>query len=80
MLLLALGLLFLYMGLVDDVGDESLGELFGLNVKPLKPELIISIGRKHWASGLKVEVTSRSALLSSGESCLVSEYRICVMT
>lgn len=68
------GLLFLlYMGLVDDVGDESLGELFGLNVKPFKDELIISIGRKHCASGLNVEVTSRSALLSSGESCFCSE-------
>lgn len=41
------GLLFLYMGLVDDVGDESLGELFGLKVNPFKDELIISIGRKH---------------------------------
>lgn len=40
-------LLFLYIGLVDDVGDESLGELLGLNVKPLKDELRISIGRKH---------------------------------
>lgn len=70
------GLLFLYMGLVDEVGDESLGELFGLKVNPFKDELIISIGRKHWASGLKVEVTSRSALLSSGESCFCSEYRI----
>lgn len=77
---LAPGLLFLYMGLADDVGDESLGEPFGLNVKPFSDELMISMGRKHWASGLKVEVTSRSALLSSGESCLVSEYRIYVMT
>lgn len=41
------GLLFLYMGLVDDVGDESLGELFGLNVNPFSDELMISIGRKH---------------------------------
>lgn len=67
------GLLFLYIGLVDDVGEESLGELFGLNVKPFKDELRISMGRKHWASGLKVVVTSRSALLSSGESCFCSE-------
>lgn len=41
------GLLFLYMGLIDDVGDESLGEPFGLNVNPFKDELSISIGRKH---------------------------------
>lgn len=41
------GLLFLYMGLFDDVGDESLGELLGLNVNPFNDELIISIGRKH---------------------------------
>lgn len=41
------GLLFLYMGLVDEVGDESLGELLGLNVNPFNDELIISIGRKH---------------------------------
>lgn len=41
------GLLFLYMGLVDEVGDESLGELLGLKVNPLRDELIISIGRKH---------------------------------
>lgn len=67
------GLLFLYIGLVDDVGEESLGELFGLSVKPHKDELRISIGRKHCASGLKVVVTSRSALLSSGESCFCSE-------
>jgi len=67
------GLLFLYIGLIDDVGDESFGEPFGLNVKPFKDELNISIGRKHWASGLNVDVTSRSALLSSGESCFCSE-------
>lgn len=41
------GLEFLYIGLVEDVGDESLGELLGLNVSPFKDELIISIGRKH---------------------------------
>lgn len=41
------GLLFLYMGLVDEVGDESLGELLGLKVNPFNDELIISIGRKH---------------------------------
>jgi hypothetical protein len=67
------GLLFLYMGLVDDVGEESLGEPFGLKVMPLSDELKISIGRKHCASGLNVDVTSRSALLSSGESCFCSE-------
>lgn len=66
-------LLLLYIGLVDDIGDESLGEPFGLNVSPFKDELNISIGRKHCASGLKVVVTSRSALLSSGESCFCSE-------
>lgn len=67
------GLLFLYIGLIDDVGDESFGEPFGLNVKPFNDEFNISIGRKHWASGLNVVVTSRSALLSSGESCFCSE-------
>ena len=68
------GLLFLpYMGLVDEVGDESLGELLGLSVKPFSDELMISMGRKHCASGLNVVVTSRSALLSSGESCFCSE-------
>lgn len=41
------GLLFLYIGLIDDVGDESLGEPFGLNVNPFSDELSISIGRKH---------------------------------
>jgi hypothetical protein len=66
-------LFLLYMGLVDEIGDESLGEPFGLNVKPFNDELRISIGRKHCASGLKVVVTSRSALLSSGESCFCSE-------
>ena len=66
-------LLFLYIGLVDDIGDESFGEPFGLKVIPFKDELNISIGRKHCASGLKVVVTSRSALLSSGESCFCSE-------
>lgn len=72
------GLLFLlYIGLEEDVGDESLGELLGLSVNPFNDELMISIGRKHCASGLKVVVTSRSALLSSGESCFCSEYRIC---
>lgn len=67
------GLLFLYIGLDDDVGDESFGELFGLKVSPFNVELMISIGRKHCASGLNVVVTSRSALLSSGESCFCSE-------
>lgn len=66
-------LTFLYMGLVDDIGDESFGEPFGLKVIPFNDELNISIGRKHCASGLKVVVTSRSALLSSGESCFCSE-------
>lgn len=66
----------MYIGLVDDVGDESLGEPFGLKVIPFNDELKISIGRKHCASGLNVDVTSRSALLSSGESCFCSEYRI----
>lgn len=70
------GLLLFNMGLVDEVGDRSLGELLGLNESPLNDELIISIGRKHWASGLNVEVTSRSALLSSNDSCLCSEYKI----
>jgi hypothetical protein len=68
------GLLFLpYMGLVEEVGDESLGELLGLSVNAFNVELMISMGRKHCASGLNVVVTSRSALLSSGESCFCSE-------
>lgn len=41
------GLLFLYIGLIDDVGDESFGEPFGLNVNPFNDEFNISIGRKH---------------------------------
>lgn len=41
------GLLFLYMGLVDDVDDESFGDPFGLKVKPLSDAPTISIGRKH---------------------------------
>lgn len=72
-LLLLDGLLLFNMGLVDDVGDKSFGELLGLRESTLNDELIISIGRKHCASGLNVEVTSRSALLSSKDSCLCSE-------
>lgn len=63
----------LYIGLADDVGDASFGDPLGLNVSPFKDEPMISIGRKHCASGLKVVVTSRSALLSSAESCFCSE-------
>ena len=38
---------------------------FGLRLSPLRETPTASIGRKHWASGLKVLVTSRSARVSS---------------
>lgn len=77
--LLVLLLLFLYKGLVEEIDAVSLGEPLGLlKLSAFIDELIISIGRKHWASGLKVVVTSRSAAqLSSDVSvCFCSEYKI----
>lgn len=50
-----------------DVGGELCGDDFGLKDNTLMDELTDSIGRKHWASGLNVFVTSRSADVVSSE-------------
>lgn len=52
-------------GLGADVGGEPCGDAFGLKLSPERLLLTASIGRKHWASGLNVFVTSRSAEQSS---------------
>lgn len=79
-LVLVVLLLFLYCGLVEEIDAVSLGEPFGLlKVKALIELLIISMGRKHCASGLKVVVTSLSAaaqLSSIISLCFCSEYKI----
>lgn len=62
-------------GLGADVGGEPCGDAFGLKLSPERLLLTASIGRKHWASGLNVFVTSRSAEQSSWWS-FDSEYRI----
>lgn len=65
----------LNVGLGADVGGEPCGDVFGLKLKLLRFVLTASIGRKHWASGLNVFVTSRSADESSWWS-FDSEYKI----
>lgn len=66
---------FFNVGLDDDVGGDPCGEVLGLKLSPFMLELTASIGRKHWASGLKVLVTSWSVDESSVRS-LFSEYKI----
>lgn len=59
----------------NSIGDASVCDCFGLNDKPFSELLTASIGWKHWASGLNVLVTSRSAFSSERKS-LISENRI----
>lgn len=54
----------LYVGEFDDAdrGDEpAMGDVLGLKLKLFMLVFTTSMGRKHWASGLKVLLTSPSA-------------------